>query len=114
MVADADRIFLYGFIMAVVLILVGMAHKQWRKAGPPENSYLGTQTRVDDVLGTIEKVAVRVVAEFPNEDETALARRVRDHLILAQMKNADLYESSILSIVRRLRGGMGTVQRWTD
>jgi hypothetical protein len=108
-------------LVVVLLLLVLIALALWfgrytDKQDQP-TGYIGSQVHRVSMEATIETIVVRMLERFPQADDGRIAQLVRDELATHKMKNVELYEGTIFTIIARMRGGgggQGEVDRWTD
>ena len=110
-------------LVVILLLLILIAFALWFGRYTEDRSqpkgYIGSEVHQVSMEATIETVVLRMLERFPQADNARIAQLVRDELVMHKMKNVELYEGTIFTIVARLRGGGGTggkgeIDRWTD
>lgn len=105
-------------IILLLLVLIGMAlwfGRYTQKQAPPPG-YVGSDAHQVTMEATIETVVMRMLERFPQADDAKIAQLVRDELGAHKLKNVELYEGTIFTMIARMRGGGGKpeIDRWTD
>jgi hypothetical protein len=103
----------------LLLVLIGMAlwFARYTQKQEPPKGYIGSDAHHVSMEGTIETVVLRMLERFPDLDDAKIAQLVRDELGAHKMKNLELYEGTIFTMIARARGGAGAkgeIDRWTD
>jgi len=108
-------------LVMILLLLVLIAMALWfgrytQKQNIP-TYYIGSQVHQVSMEATIETIVARMLERFPQADDARIAQLVRDELASGKLKNVELYEGTIFTMIARMRGGAGgdgEIDRWTD